>query len=178
MKPTTRFSEFVEAQDPIYEEVRNELSQGRKQSHWMWFIFPQLKGLGSSSMALKFGIDSLSEARAYLQHPVLGRRLKECTGLMLAVPHDDAHAVLGSPDDLKFRSSMTLFSFAQPEEPIFGKALEKFFKAGRIDLTRERCSLTGVQCWYGKHNPVVHRLSSSLRMRLHPGRAYNTNEKC
>jgi uncharacterized protein (DUF1810 family) len=131
MLPSPKLSEFVAAQDPIYQEVRNELAQGRKQTHWMWFIFPQLKGLGSSAMAIKFGIDSLEEAKAYLQHPVLGPRLKECTELMLTVPHDDAHAILGSPDDLKFHSSMTLFSLAQPEEPIFQKTLEKFFKGER-----------------------------------------------
>ena len=134
---SSKFSLFVEAQDPIYDQVRSELSKGQKQSHWMWFIFPQLKGLGSSAMAIKFGIDSLEEAKAYLHDPVLGQRLKECTKLMLALESNDAHAILGSPDDLKFRSSMTLFALAGPEEPMFTEALEKFFGGTRDQRTIE-----------------------------------------
>jgi len=118
---------FVDAQMPVYETVRAELAAGRKRSHWMWFVFPQLRGLGVSSTARHYGIDSLAEARAYLAHPVLGARLRECCALMLAVPGRSAHEILGSPDDLKFRSCLTLFSLAAPDEPVFGQALAKYY---------------------------------------------------
>ncbi|MFZ3141768.1 DUF1810 domain-containing protein [Polaromonas sp.] len=99
-----------------------------KTSHWMWFVFPQLKGLGRSAMAKHFGLESRDEALAYWQHPVLGRRLKQCTTLVLAAGiHKTAHDVLGSPDDLKFRSCMTLFCQVAPDEPVFSRALERFF---------------------------------------------------
>jgi uncharacterized protein (DUF1810 family) len=101
----------------------------------MWFIFPQLVGLGKSSMAQKFAIDSLAEAREYLAHPVLGSRLQECTRLMLAAPHGDVTAILGRPDDLKFRSSMTLFAAAAPDEALFDQALAKFVGGQRDPLT-------------------------------------------
>jgi uncharacterized protein (DUF1810 family) len=117
---------FVDAQDSVIASVRDELRAGRKRSHWMWFVFPQLKGLGASSMAQVYGIASLEEARAYLAHPVLGPRLRECCALMLAVPGRSAHEILGSPDDLKFRSCVTLFSLAAPDEPVFRQALERF----------------------------------------------------
>jgi uncharacterized protein (DUF1810 family) len=128
----SKLAEFVSAQEGIYDQVVRELTAGRKQSHWMWFIFPQLAGLGRSQMARKFAIGSLREAKAYLQHAVLGPRLKECTQLMLAVPHYDVKAILGSPDDLKFRSCMTLFHSADAADPLFHAALEKFF-AGEPD---------------------------------------------
>src|SRR6185369_8221544 len=101
---------FVDAQDKVYARVVAELSAGRKQSHWMWFIFPQLAGLGFSAMAQRYAISSPEEAAAYLTHDILGPRLVECTRLVLAVPDKTILAILGSPDDLKFRSSMTLFS--------------------------------------------------------------------
>ena len=119
---------FTRAQAPVMDAVRGELRAGRKQSHWMWFVFPQLRGLGLSSTAEYYGIDSLQEARAYLAHPVLGPRLRECCELMLAVPEPrSAHAILGSPDDLKFRSCLTLFSLAAPDEPLFARCLERFY---------------------------------------------------
>lgn len=132
-----KFAEFVDAQDPVYEQVVRELKAGRKQTHWMWFIFPQLAGLGSSHMAQKFAIDSLAEAQSYLQHPVLGARLRECARLMIAAPHGDVSAILGYPDDLKFRSSMTLFAAAEPNEPVFQAALDKFFGGERDSRTME-----------------------------------------
>jgi uncharacterized protein (DUF1810 family) len=127
MDTAAKLRDFVAAQEPVYEQVVRELTVGQKRSHWMWFIFPQLAGLGFSAMAQRFGIASLDEARRYLSHPDLGARLRECTRLMLAVPHDDVSAVLGYPDDLKFRSCMTLFAAAAPEESLFDEALKKFF---------------------------------------------------
>ena len=100
---------FVDAQHGIYEQALQELKAGHKRSHWMWFIFPQLAGLGSSAMAERYAIGSLDEARAYLQHPVLGQRLQACTAAVNAVTGRTAHQVFGTPDDMKFRTSMTLF---------------------------------------------------------------------
>lgn len=129
---------FVEAQDPVYEEVRSELRQGRKDGHWMWFIFPQIKGLGSSSAARIFAISSLEEAEAYLEHPILGPRLRECTRLVNLVEGRSIRQVFGYPDDLKFRSCMTLFAHATPENQVFRDALQKYF-GGEFDaLTLER----------------------------------------
>jgi uncharacterized protein (DUF1810 family) len=118
---------FEAAQTPIIERVLQELRAGEKRSHWMWFVFPQLAGLGHSPMAQRFAITSLDEARAYLAHGVLGPRLIECTGLVNAVEGRSIHAIFGSPDDMKFRSSMTLFARASPDEPIFRKALDRYF---------------------------------------------------
>jgi len=112
-------------------QVRAELKAGRKATHWMWFVFPQLAGLGFSERAQFYGIASLEEARAYLAHRVLGPRLLECTGLVNAVEGGTAHDIFGSPDDKKFRSSMTLFSLADPDEPAFGAALERYFQGGK-----------------------------------------------
>jgi uncharacterized protein (DUF1810 family) len=131
------FADFKEAQDPVYDQVLQELAAGRKRSHWIWFIFPQLAGLGSSSMSQRFGLKSLAEARAYVADPVLGARLRECTRLMLAVPGRGIHGVLDYPDDLKFRSSMTLFAEAAEGEPMFAEALQKFFDGNRDPLTME-----------------------------------------
>jgi uncharacterized protein (DUF1810 family) len=117
---------FVDAQAPVYRRVIDELRQGRKQSHWMWFIFPQLAGLGHSAMAQRFAIRSRDEALAYLGHAVLGPRLRECTALVNAVEGRTIREILGSPDDLKFCSSMTLFAEACTE-PAFAAALAKFF---------------------------------------------------
>ena len=118
---------FVDAQAPVYERVRAELKKGRKQSHWMWFIFPQIAGLGHSAMAQRYAISSLDEAKAYLVHSVLGRRLLECTRLMIQVEGKTAYDILGSPDDMKFHSCLTLFARAAPQEEIFMDALEKYF---------------------------------------------------
>ena len=132
------FSHFITAQDPIYETVLDELHAGDKQTHWMWFIFPQLRALGRSAMAQKFGIGDLDEARAYLAHPVLGARLRECTALVLAVSDRTAHEIFGSPDDLKFRSSMTLFAHAAPDDPLFKTVLDRYFDAQADPNTLDR----------------------------------------
>jgi uncharacterized protein (DUF1810 family) len=130
---------FVDAQAPVMEAVRAELRAGRKRTHWMWFVFPQLRGLGSSSMARHYGISSLEEARAYLAHPVLGPRLRECCALLLAVPGRSAHEILGSPDDLKFRSCLSLFSLAAPDETVFGQALQRFYGGAADPRTLALC---------------------------------------
>ena len=124
---------FVAAQDPVIDRVLQELKEGRKQSHWMWFMFPQLTGLGSSAMARRYAIGSKEEARAYFAHPVLGGRLLQCTRLVNAFNGRTAHEIFGSPDDVKFRSSMTLFNIAVPDVPDFAKALAKYF-GGDADL--------------------------------------------
>jgi uncharacterized protein (DUF1810 family) len=118
---------FVTAQDPVIDRVRDELRRGRKTSHWMWFVFPQLAGLGSSPTAQHYAISGLDEARAYLAHAVLGPRLVECAGLVAAVEGRSARDVMGFPDDLKLRSSMTLFARAAPDTPVFGEVLDRFF---------------------------------------------------
>jgi uncharacterized protein (DUF1810 family) len=123
---------FVIAQDPVIDRVRAELAAGRKASHWMWFVFPQLAGLGFSAMSQRYAIASLEEARRYLAHPVLGPRLLDCTRLVNAVEGRSAHEIFGSPDDMKFHSSMTLFARAAPEEPAFAAALAKYY-AGAED---------------------------------------------
>jgi len=125
---------FVAAQAPVWADVRAELASGRKSSHWMWFVFPQLRGLGRSAMADRYGICSRTEAEAYLAHRVLGPRLLECTDLMLHAPAGkSALAILGTPDDVKFRSSMTLFAaVAGSGGAPFDAALARFF-AGRAD---------------------------------------------
>jgi uncharacterized protein (DUF1810 family) len=118
---------FVQAQAPVYGQVLAELRAGCKRSHWMWFVFPQLAGLGRSAMAQRYAIGSLREAQAYLAHPVLGARLRECSGLVLAVQHGSIREIFGSPDDLKFRSSMTLFGRADPADPLFQQCLLKYY---------------------------------------------------
>jgi uncharacterized protein (DUF1810 family) len=127
---------FVDAQHAVYSRVIEELSQGRKQSHWMWFIFPQITGLGFSEMAQRFAIGSRDEATAYLAHHILGPRLIECTRLVLAVEGRTIHDVLGSPDDMKFRSSMTLFA-AVSDNAIFDEAVTKYYPAGKDPTTLE-----------------------------------------
>jgi uncharacterized protein (DUF1810 family) len=131
---------FVGAQNPVWERVVTELRGGRKTSHWMWFIFPQLRGLGSSQMANRFGISSLAEAEAYLAHPILGARLRESTRLVNAIENRTIEQIFGYPDNLKFRSSMTLFAAAAPGEPVFREALEKYFEGigDRATLDRLR----------------------------------------
>jgi len=131
---------FVDAQDPVYDAVRAELQNGRKQSHWMWFIFPQLVGLGNSANAAFYGIDGKAEAAAYLAHPVLGPRLVECTGLVVARAGNwrDVRAILGQPDDLKFHSSITLFSRAKPSNAVFAQALEAIYGGVGCTATLEK----------------------------------------
>jgi len=118
---------FVSAQAPVWPAVLGELAAGAKRSHWMWFVFPQIAGLGTSPMAVHYAIGSLAEAQAYAAHPLLGSRLAEVTALMLRHRDRPAEAVLGGVDALKFRSSMTLFAAAVPGEALFGAALEAFF---------------------------------------------------
>jgi len=125
-------SRFLEGQEPVFDQVLEELRRGRKTSHWMWFIFPQIKGLGSSSMAIKFAISNLAEAQAYLAHAVLGPRLVQCTQLVNAVDNRSIDDIFGYPDNLKFRSSMTLFHRAAPEEQVFRAAIYKYFN-GEFD---------------------------------------------
>jgi uncharacterized protein (DUF1810 family) len=126
---------FVAAQAPVIDRVRDELRSGRKTSHWMWFVFPQIAGLGFSAMSQRYAISSLKEARAYLAHPVLGPRLAECVALVLAAREHTAHAIFGSPDDLKFRSCMTLFARASGGG-IFDEALQVFFNGEADEATR------------------------------------------
>ena len=123
---------FVDAQNPVYDKVCSELRDGRKKSHWMWFVFPQIEGLGSSPMARKFAISSLAEAAAYLEHPVLGPRLTECTRLVNLVEGRSIEQIFGRPDDLKFRSSMTLFARASADNQVFVDALQRHFN-GEFD---------------------------------------------
>ena len=128
---------FEAAQKPLMERVLGELRAGEKRSHWMWFIFPQLAGLGHSPMAQRFAIASLDEARAYLAHGVLGPRLIECTRLVNAVEGRSIHAIFGSPDDMKFRSSMTLFAKAASDEAAFREALARYFGGAEDPRTIE-----------------------------------------
>ncbi|MGY0714699.1 DUF1810 domain-containing protein [Azospirillum argentinense] len=124
---------FVNAQEPVFATVLEELQNGRKQSHWMWFIFPQLRGLGRSATAEFYGIDSLNEARAYLAHPTLGPRLEKATRAVLAIQGRTLHGIFGSPDDMKFHSSMTLFAFAAEEAAtLYQEALTRYSN-GRMD---------------------------------------------
>jgi uncharacterized protein (DUF1810 family) len=124
----------VDAQAPVYEQVRQELKVGRKKSHWMWFIFPQIAGLGQSPMSIRFAVASLDEAKAYLAHPVLGARLRECAQLTLDVEAKTARDIFGGIDEMKFRSSMTLFARAASDEDLFQRCIDKYF-AGASDPT-------------------------------------------
>jgi uncharacterized protein (DUF1810 family) len=126
---------FIDAQAPLYDEVRRELKVGRKQSHWMWFIFPQIAGLGQSPTSIRFAIASLDEAKAYLAHPVLGERLRECARLALDVEGKSARQIFGSIDEMKFRSSMSLFARAAPDESLFQRCIDKYFGGGSDPAT-------------------------------------------
>jgi uncharacterized protein (DUF1810 family) len=123
---------YIKAQAPLYSRALDELKRGTKQSHWMWFIFPQIAGLGHSVMSHTYAVQSLEEARDYLAHPVLGSRLRECCQAVMAVDGKTAHEIFRSPDDLKFRSCLTLFAQAAPEETLFRDLLEKYF-GGKAD---------------------------------------------
>ena len=129
---------FLDAQNPVYAQVCSELRAGRKTSHWMWFIFPQIQGLGYSPLARKFAVSSLQEAQAYLDHPILGARLRECCRLVNLVEGRSIEQIFGYPDDLKFRSSMTLFAHAAADNQIFLDALAKYFNGEFDPLTLER----------------------------------------
>ena len=131
---------FLEAQAPVNAAVMAELAAGAKRSHWMWFVFPQLESLGRSATARFYGLESVDEARAYLDQPILGARLKTCTRAVLTHRDRTAHAIFGSPDDLKFRSCMTLFGLAAPEEPLFRQALAQFYGGLPDPLTIAACA--------------------------------------
>jgi uncharacterized protein (DUF1810 family) len=128
---------FVEAQQGTYERALGELRAGRKRSHWMWFVFPQVAGLGRSPTAQRYAISGLEEARAYLAHPLLGPRLRDCCRTLLQLQDPDPEGVLGGIDALKLRSSMTLFVRADPREPLFADVLERWY-GGRPDKATER----------------------------------------
>jgi uncharacterized protein (DUF1810 family) len=138
--PSDRYDleRFVRAQGPVFQNVLSELQAGMKTTHWMWFIFPQIRGLGRSPTAIEYAISSIDEAKAYLQHPVLGPRLKQCTRLVLEVEGRSAEEIFGPPDDMKFRSCMTLFAKALPDDDIFTKALQKYFDGSPDPLTLDR----------------------------------------
>ena len=135
MDPAANLQRFIDAQESVYADVLAELRAGHKESHWMWFIFPQLRGLGNSPLAMAYAIASLQEARDYLQHPLLGPRLRECTELALAHSHKSAEDIFGYPDWLKFRSCMTLFSVAAVDEQLFAAALAGFYSGKGDALT-------------------------------------------
>ena len=132
MEDRFHLQRFVDAQQPVYAGVLSELRAGRKRSHWMWFIFPQVAGLGQSATSRTFAVSSLAEAVAYLADPTLGPRLRECAALVAGIEGRSIAEVFGSPDDLKFHSSMTLFARAAPQEPVFATCLQRYF-GGRPD---------------------------------------------
>jgi uncharacterized protein (DUF1810 family) len=129
---------FVDAQAGVYERVLAELRAGHKASHWMWFVFPQIAGLGFSPMAQRYAISGRDEARAYDAHAVLGARLRKCTEIVNAIEGRDVHQIFGSPDDMKFRSCMTLFTECVDDTQVFEDALDKYFGGARDELTLER----------------------------------------
>lgn len=118
---------FEEAQDDVLDQVRVELGEGRKRGHWIWYVFPQFAGLGGSIMSQGYAIRSREEAEAFMAHPVLGPRLKALVALVTRIPELSANQILGSPDDLKFRSCVTLFGAVEPDEPVFQQALDRFY---------------------------------------------------
>lgn len=135
MSESFKLERFMNAQDGAYDSALAELAEGEKRSHWIWFIFPQIAGLGHSSTAQFYAIRNLEEARAYLKHPTLGARLKACCEALLQQQGLSAHQIMGSPDDLKLRSSMTLFSVAAPEEAIFRQVLDKYYEGKKDSRT-------------------------------------------
>ena len=130
-----QLSRFVDAQDKIYDRALAELKDGRKRSHWMWFVFPQIEGLGFSSTTQYYSIKSLEEARRYLDHPVLGKRLRECTETILALEGLSASSIFGYPDDLKLKSSMTLFAGVAEGQSVFMRVLEKYYQGNPDERT-------------------------------------------
>ena len=129
---TFNLERFITAQERVYSTVVSELRNGMKASHWMWFIFPQIDGLGTSATARHYAIQSLDEANAYFAHPILGSRLIECTGLVNHVEGKSLREIFGAPDDMKFHSSVTLFSLIDSGDPVFERALNKYF-SGELD---------------------------------------------
>jgi uncharacterized protein (DUF1810 family) len=145
MSETFELDRFVEAQDAAgtYARAQAELQQGRKVSHWMWFVFPQVAGLGRSPIARRYAISSLAEARAYLAHPVLGQRIRESARILTQYPGGDAEAIFGPVDALKLRSSMTLFARADPAQALFRAVLDQYFGGGADPATDERLGAQG-----------------------------------
>ena len=137
MPDSHNLQRFVDAQNGVYDRALAELQAGQKQSHWMWFIFPQLAKLGRSDMAKRYGITGLGEARAYLHHPLLGERLENCSAALLMWQNRTAREILGSPDDMKLRSSMSLFITADPQRAVFQQVLDAFFEGEPDPRTRE-----------------------------------------
>lgn len=135
MPPFRELERFVRAQDPVYAEVLSELREGQKRSHWMWFIFPQLAGLGSSAMAKEFALDGAADARRFLAHPILGARLFECAGLVLVVKGKAASQIFGGIDTRKLHSSATLFAEVSPAGSVFHRLLDRFFGGQRDQAT-------------------------------------------
>ena len=133
---------FLDEQEHVYDGVLEELRRGRKTGHWIWFIFPQIAGLGHSPMSQRFAVASLDEARAYLVHPVLGARLRECIATLLAVGGRTADEILGPLDAMKLRSSLTLFHRAVPDDPVFVEALDRLYGGSVDDATDERLATT------------------------------------
>ncbi|MGY1915896.1 DUF1810 domain-containing protein [Blastococcus sp. SYSU DS0973] len=129
---------FVDAQAHTYDQALTELRAGEKRTHWMWFVFPQIAGLGRSGMAQRFALSGLAEARAYLAHPVLGRRLVECARALTALDTEDPVRVMGSVDAQKLRSSMTLFAHAAPDQPVFREILDHYFGGAEDEATTSR----------------------------------------
>jgi uncharacterized protein (DUF1810 family) len=132
-----RLDRFLEAQTPVIDQALAELRAGQKQSHWMWYVFPQIASLGQSATSRAFAIQSLDEARAYLAHPVLGQRLRECCQAVMNVRGRSAREIFGSPDDQKFQSCLTLFAEADPDEVLFYNLLEKYFDGDADEATLE-----------------------------------------
>jgi uncharacterized protein (DUF1810 family) len=136
LKRARSLQHFVDAQEAVYEQVTEELTAGEKRSHWMWFIFPQLIGLGHSAMAKRYAIADRSQAASYLAHPVLGTRLRECVRLINSHQDRTAAQIFGYPDDLKLHSSLTLFHDVDPSEPLFTQALDRFYGGSLDEATR------------------------------------------
>ncbi len=130
-----QLSRFVRAQEDDYEQALSELRDGRKRTHWIWYIFPQIDGLALSSTSKRYAIKSVDEAKAYLDHPILGLRLQECAGALLRVENRSATEILGSPDDMKLRSCATLFASVLPAGSVFDRLLEKFYRGERDSKT-------------------------------------------
>lgn len=133
---------FIKAQSPVYETVISELRNGKKVTHWMWFIFPQIDGLAGSSTSKYYAIGSAEEAAYYLKHPILGTRIEECAEIVLSIDGSSARDIFGCPDDLKLRSSMTLFDFVSAQESVFSRVLEKYFENER-DIRTQTILLQG-----------------------------------
>jgi uncharacterized protein (DUF1810 family) len=142
VKDPYNLQRFVDAQNPVFDDVCSELCDGYKIGHWMWFIFPQIQGLGWSSTAWEFAISSLAEAEAYIMHPILGPRIRKCARLVTSIHGSSAEEIFGYPDYLKFRSSMTLFAHATPDNQVFLDALKKYFHGAFDTLTLQKLQKT------------------------------------